>query len=169
VRDNLDLAVTSLGDVDLVAEVTGSALDLDLVVKELLESRKVEDLVRDWLGAVDGVLAGGQHKVHLITAHKLHIPSWSPFPSGPCLVERRRSVKKNLSLLFTTMQIAKHVVCYEDQSLNSKAVDLRVFIWSSDSCLFIFWSFVRLNLWWCCELTYRFWGDGSLGGHCIGM
>jgi len=56
VRDNFDLAIASLGDGDLIAEVTGSALDLDLVVEEFLESGEIENLIRDGLGAVDGVL-----------------------------------------------------------------------------------------------------------------
>jgi len=37
VSHNLNLAVSSLRDGDLFTEVTGSALDLDLVVQELLE------------------------------------------------------------------------------------------------------------------------------------
>jgi len=56
VGDNLDLALASLGDLDEVAEVSGTALDLDTVVEELLEGRSVEDLVVDGLGAVDDVL-----------------------------------------------------------------------------------------------------------------
>ena len=56
VSNNLDLAVTSLGDDDLVTEVTDTALDLDAVVEELLESREVEDLVTNGLGSVDDVL-----------------------------------------------------------------------------------------------------------------
>ena len=44
-RDNLDLAIASLGDGDLIAEVTGPALNLDLLGEELLEGGEVEDLV----------------------------------------------------------------------------------------------------------------------------
>lgn len=66
VRHNLDLAIAGLRDGDLVAEVTSPALDLDLIMEELLESREVEDFVGDWLRAVDGVLAGRQHRVHFI-------------------------------------------------------------------------------------------------------
>ena len=54
--DNLDLAITRLGDVDLVTEVTDTALDLDAVVQELLEGGDVEDLVARGLRSVDGEL-----------------------------------------------------------------------------------------------------------------
>ena len=54
--DNLDLAITRLGDVDLVTEVTDTALDLDAVVEELLEGRDVEDLVARGLRSVDDEL-----------------------------------------------------------------------------------------------------------------
>jgi hypothetical protein len=56
VRDDLDLALALLGDLDDVAEVTGAALDLDAVVQELLESLEIEDLVVDGLRAVDNEL-----------------------------------------------------------------------------------------------------------------
>jgi hypothetical protein len=56
VRNNLDLALASLADLDGLAKVTGAALDLDAVVEELLKGSGVEDLVVDGLGAVDGVL-----------------------------------------------------------------------------------------------------------------
>lgn len=58
VSDDLDLAITLLGDLDDVAEVAGAALNLDAVVKELLESLDVEDLVVDGLRAVDDELLG---------------------------------------------------------------------------------------------------------------
>ena len=54
--DDLDLAIADLLDLDVVAEVTGAALDLDAVVQELLEGGDVEDLVGHGLRAVDGVL-----------------------------------------------------------------------------------------------------------------
>jgi len=56
VGDNLDLALASLGDLDEVAEVSGTALDLDTVVEKLLKGGGVEDLVVDGLRAVDDVL-----------------------------------------------------------------------------------------------------------------
>jgi len=67
VSNDLDLAIALLGDLDNIAEVTSAALDLNAVVKELLERLDVEDLVVDGLAAVDdellrhllGLLAGG--------------------------------------------------------------------------------------------------------------
>lgn len=56
VGNNLDLAITDLGDDDLVTEVADTALDLDAVVKELLESGDVEDLVAHGLRSVDDIL-----------------------------------------------------------------------------------------------------------------
>jgi hypothetical protein len=59
VGHHLDLAITNLRDVDGVAQVTDAAIDLDLVMEELFESGQIKDLVADRLGAVDGVLEGG--------------------------------------------------------------------------------------------------------------
>ena len=56
VGDDLDLAIASLGDDDVVAEVADAALDLDAVVEELLEGGDIEDLVARGLRSVDGVL-----------------------------------------------------------------------------------------------------------------
>jgi hypothetical protein len=56
VGQDLNLSVTSLADRDVVAEVPGAAVDLDAVVKELLEGGDVEDLIVDRLRAVDDVL-----------------------------------------------------------------------------------------------------------------
>ena len=58
VRNDLDLAVALLRDLDRVAEVAGAALDFDAVVQELLEGLDVEDLVVDGLRAVDDELLG---------------------------------------------------------------------------------------------------------------
>lgn len=58
VSDNLDLALTDLGDGNNVTKVSGAAVNLDLVLKELLEGGDVEDLVRRWLGSVDDELLG---------------------------------------------------------------------------------------------------------------
>jgi hypothetical protein len=44
-RDDLDLTIANLLDVDVVAQVARAALDLDAVVQELLERGEVEDLV----------------------------------------------------------------------------------------------------------------------------
>ena len=54
--NNLDLSLSSLADLDNVAEVTSATLDLDAVVEELFKGGGVEDLVVDGLGAVDDVL-----------------------------------------------------------------------------------------------------------------
>lgn len=58
VRNDLDLAIALLADLDGVAKVASAALDLDAVVEELLESLDVEDLVVDGLRAVDDELLG---------------------------------------------------------------------------------------------------------------
>lgn len=63
VGNDLDLAVTLLGDLDGLAEVADAALDLDLVLQELLEGVDIEDLVGGRLGGVDDELrAGGARK-----------------------------------------------------------------------------------------------------------
>lgn len=56
VGNDLNLAVTLLGDLDLVAKVADATLDLDLLVQELLEGRDIEDLVGGRLGGVDDEL-----------------------------------------------------------------------------------------------------------------
>jgi hypothetical protein len=56
VSNDLDLAITGLGDDNLVTEVADTALDLDAVVKELLESGEIEDLVAHGLRSVDDIL-----------------------------------------------------------------------------------------------------------------
>ena len=55
-RDNFNLPVTDLLDVDVIAQVAGAALHLDTVMQELFERAEIEDLVGDRLRAVDGVL-----------------------------------------------------------------------------------------------------------------
>lgn len=54
--NDLDLALTSLGDDDVVTQVADTALDLDAVVEELLEGGDIEDLVRGGLRSIDDVL-----------------------------------------------------------------------------------------------------------------
>ncbi|KAL2288568.1 hypothetical protein FJTKL_03930 [Diaporthe vaccinii] len=56
VGDDLDLAVTDLGDPDGLAQVADAALDLDLLVQELLEGGDIEDLVAGGLRSVDDEL-----------------------------------------------------------------------------------------------------------------
>ena len=55
-RNDLDLAVASLGDLDGVAEVSHAAIDLDLLVQELLEGRDIENLVAGGLRGIDDEL-----------------------------------------------------------------------------------------------------------------
>ncbi len=43
--DELNLALASLGDRDIVAEVACAAFDLDAIVQELLEGGQVKDLI----------------------------------------------------------------------------------------------------------------------------
>lgn len=59
--DDLDLAIAGAGDLDGVAQVADTALDLDLVVEELLEGSDIEDLVVGGLRAVDHILNDCQH------------------------------------------------------------------------------------------------------------
>lgn len=54
--DNFDFTIANLGDGDAVTKVASSTLNLDAIVEEFLECGKIENLVADWLGAVDGVL-----------------------------------------------------------------------------------------------------------------
>lgn len=57
---DLDLAIADLRDVDRIAEVPHTALNLDPVMQELFEGRKVENLVADRLSTVDSVLEDGK-------------------------------------------------------------------------------------------------------------
>lgn len=54
--NDLDLSIALLRDGNGIAKVSGAAVNLDAVVKELLESLDVEDLVVDGLRAVDDEL-----------------------------------------------------------------------------------------------------------------
>jgi hypothetical protein len=45
VRNDLNLSLTGLGDLDDIAEIANAAVDLDLVLEELLEGGDVENLV----------------------------------------------------------------------------------------------------------------------------
>lgn len=54
--NDLDLAIADLGDLDGLAQVADAALDLDLLVQELLESGDIEDLVAGGLRGVDDEL-----------------------------------------------------------------------------------------------------------------
>ena len=56
VCDNLDLSLALLGDLDGITEVSNTAINLDLVLEELLEGGDVEDLVAGGLRSVDDEL-----------------------------------------------------------------------------------------------------------------
>lgn len=56
VCDNLDLSLALLGDLDGITKVSNAAVNLDLVLEELLEGRDVEDLVACGLRSVDDEL-----------------------------------------------------------------------------------------------------------------
>lgn len=71
--NDLDLALTSLGDDDVVTQVADAALDLDAVVEELLKGRDIEDLVRGGLRSIDDVL---YKKKSLVTRDKLAL-AWN--------------------------------------------------------------------------------------------
>jgi hypothetical protein len=73
VSNNLDLAIAGLGDDDVLAKVTDTALNLDAVVEELLEGRDIEDLVASGLGSVDNELLG--NLLGLATTSLYHIES----------------------------------------------------------------------------------------------
>ena len=63
-RSDLNLSVTDILDLHDVAEVSDTAVNLDLVLKELLEGGDVEDLVACGLRSVDDELCSGQRQSH---------------------------------------------------------------------------------------------------------
>lgn len=62
--NDLNLALASLLDDDGVAEVTNTALNLDLVLEELLEGGSVEDLIARGLLGVDDELEDSMSTCH---------------------------------------------------------------------------------------------------------
>lgn len=54
--NDLDAAIAEVGDVDLLAEVAGEAVNLDALLEESGEGRGVEDAVVHGLGSVDDEL-----------------------------------------------------------------------------------------------------------------
>jgi hypothetical protein len=56
VRSDLNLSIAEILDLDDITEVSDTAVDLDLVLKELLEGGDVEDLVACRLRSVDDEL-----------------------------------------------------------------------------------------------------------------
>jgi hypothetical protein len=55
-RNNLNLAIALLVDLNRVAEVASASVHLYAIVEELLESGQIEDLVVDGLGGIDDEL-----------------------------------------------------------------------------------------------------------------
>ena len=55
-RNNLDPAIAKIGDVDVVAEVAGAAVDFDALLEERREGGWIEDAILRWLGCVDDEL-----------------------------------------------------------------------------------------------------------------
>lgn len=75
--DNLNLAIARLGDLDIVAEVSDAALDLDAVVQELLKGGDVEDLVAGRLRGVDDELLSISTEVAYRAKNRRKcVPSW---------------------------------------------------------------------------------------------
>jgi len=54
--DDLNLAITNGGDLNIVTEVTSSTFNFDTIVEEFLVGGNVEDLVVNGLRSIDGVL-----------------------------------------------------------------------------------------------------------------
>jgi len=68
--DDFDLAITRLGDLDIVTQVANTAVDLDAIMQELLERRDIKNLVVRWLGGVDDILP--QDLLGLLCASLFH-------------------------------------------------------------------------------------------------
>ena len=103
VGNDLDLAVALLGDLDGLAEVTDAAINLDLLVQELLKGRDVEDLVAGGLRGVDDELKtqsqqSASHCRRLGGAHLLRHLGALGLGGGLLLYKHM-----NLSLLFHAM------------------------------------------------------------------
>ncbi len=52
-RDDLNLAIANLGDLDIVAEIADTTIDFDAVVQEFLVGGDIKDLVIGRLSGVD--------------------------------------------------------------------------------------------------------------------
>lgn len=72
VSNDLDLALASLGDDDVVTEVADTALNLDAVVQELLEGGDVEDLVASGLRSVDDELYSSVSRLSAADVLSMH-------------------------------------------------------------------------------------------------
>lgn len=91
-RDDLDLAIADLVNLDRVAEVASAAIDLDAVVEELFKGGDVEDLVVGGLRGVDDELerADQHHSMDQENKEELtfFVTFWPFFPPltppAPC-------------------------------------------------------------------------------------
>ncbi len=75
-RDDLDLAVAHLRDLNHVAEIAGAAVHLDAVVQELLKRVDVENLVVGRLRRIDDELFYFLQKKKRKTRTHTHTQSW---------------------------------------------------------------------------------------------
>jgi len=55
-RNNLDLPIANLGDLNNIAKVSNAAIDFDPILEELLKGGDVEDLIGSGLRGVDDKL-----------------------------------------------------------------------------------------------------------------
>ena len=73
VRNDLDLSIANLGDLDDISEVSDTAINLDLVLEELLEGGDVEDLVAGGLRSIDDELWSESAQLYLDFPILLHL------------------------------------------------------------------------------------------------
>ena len=83
VGNDLDATIAEVGDVDLLAEVAGEAVNLDALLEESGEGRGVEDAVVHGLGSVDDELRVACQYFRLrrrenfeFIGQRCSIPSW---------------------------------------------------------------------------------------------
>jgi hypothetical protein len=73
VRNNLDFSIADLGDLDSISEVSDTAINLDLVLKELLEGGDVENFVACGLRSIDDELWSELAQLYLRFLIPLHL------------------------------------------------------------------------------------------------
>lgn len=95
--DDLDLALASLLDLDVLTKVTNATVNLDLVLEELLEGGNVEDLVASGLLSVDDELTTSISTWWIRdTIKSLNLPSW--WSGSSCPWGRPSSAAKHIDL-----------------------------------------------------------------------
>ena len=85
VRNDFDLAFTLLRDLNNIAEVPYTAVDLNLVLKEFLESGDIKDLVAGGLRSIDDelwVILARYFPFHQLKGW-WDVPSSSPWLASP--------------------------------------------------------------------------------------